>query len=239
MSIRNLDHFFTPASVAVIGASGRPGSVGATVLANLVSAGFAGPVWPVNPRYRQLLGMDVFAEVSRLPQAPGLAVICTPAITVPRLIGELGAPLAAAHPRAELRWPAGARHRPERQHRAGGGAAGTPGVCRPVGGPDHRHTTAELFDAVGMLAHRLRPGAGRLAILTNGGGPGVMATDELAEARGNSRSWTRPRSNASARACRRTGRAAIRWISSAMPRSSATAMRCRCCSNPRRWTPCC
>ncbi|MFC5478422.1 bifunctional acetate--CoA ligase family protein/GNAT family N-acetyltransferase [Massilia suwonensis] len=325
MSIRNLSTFFAPGSVALVGASSRPGSVGAAVLASLVSGGFAGPVWPVNPKYRHLLGLDVFSDVSRLPLAPELAVVCTPAATVPGIVGQLGvlgcrsvvvlsagfdaagpegaslrqamldaarpyllrilgpncvgllvpgvglnasfAPVAALPGRlafvaqsgamvtAVLDW---ARERgigfssfvslgdgtdvdlgdlldylagdpgtdailvyaeSVRQARkfmsaARGAARAKPTVIVKAGrapeaaraafshtgalaGADlvvdaalrragmlRVHTTAELFDAVAMLAHRLRPGAGRLAILTNGGGPGVMATDALVEAHG-------------------------------------------------------
>jgi acetyltransferase len=90
MSVRNLDHFFTPQSVAVIGASSRPGSVGATVLSNLASGSFQGPIWPVNPKYRKLLGLSVYPDVARLPGVPELAVICTPAATVPGIIARLG-----------------------------------------------------------------------------------------------------------------------------------------------------
>ncbi|THC46663.1 bifunctional acetate--CoA ligase family protein/GNAT family N-acetyltransferase [Massilia sp. Mn16-1_5] len=325
MSIRNLSTFFTPDSIALVGASSRAGSVGATVLANLMSGGFEGPIWPVNPKYRQLLGLDVYADVARLPRAPALAVVCTPAATVPGIVAQLGAlgcrsvvvlsaglegagpggaslrqamldaarpwllrilgpncvgllvpgiglnasfaPAAALPGRlafvaqsgalvtAVLDW---ARERgigfssfvslgdgtdvdlgdlldylagdagtdailvyaeSIRQARkfmsaARGAARAKPTVIVKAGrapeaaraafshtgalaGADlvvdaalHRagmlrvHTTAELFDAVAMLAHRLRPGTGRLAILTNGGGPGVMATDALLAAHG-------------------------------------------------------
>lgn len=90
MTIRNLNHLFRPESVAVIGASSRPRSVGATVLQNLVTGGFAGPIYPVNPKYDQLAGLQVFRNVAQLPQTPELAVICTPPATVPGLIRELG-----------------------------------------------------------------------------------------------------------------------------------------------------
>ncbi len=90
MSIRNLEYLFQPRSVAVIGASERPHSVGATVLANVLQGGFGGPVWPVNPKYRTLAGRQVFHHVRELPQAPDLAVICTPPATVPGLVAELG-----------------------------------------------------------------------------------------------------------------------------------------------------
>jgi acetyltransferase len=91
MSIRHLDDLFEPASVAVIGASTRPGSVGATVWHNLLSGGFAGPRWPVNPRHTDLDGQPCFARVADLPAPPALAVVCTPPATVPGLIGELAA----------------------------------------------------------------------------------------------------------------------------------------------------
>ncbi|MFC5547085.1 GNAT family N-acetyltransferase [Massilia aerilata] len=91
MSVRNLHYFFSPRSVAVIGASARPGSVGATVLANVVGGGFKGQVWPVNPKYTELAGLPVARDVAGLPQAPELAVICTPAATVPAIVAMLGA----------------------------------------------------------------------------------------------------------------------------------------------------
>lgn len=90
MTIRNLEFLLAPRSVAVIGASDRPASVGATVMRNLLTGGFAGPVWPVNLRHRAVAGQRAYAHVRDLPQAPDLAVICTPAATVPELIGELG-----------------------------------------------------------------------------------------------------------------------------------------------------
>ncbi len=91
MSVRNLDSLFDPASVAVIGASGRPASVGATVWRNLTRGAFKGPVWAVNPRHTELDGHPCHASVAALPQTPELAVICTPAATVPGLIAELAA----------------------------------------------------------------------------------------------------------------------------------------------------
>jgi acetyltransferase len=91
MSVRNLDYLFNPRSVAVIGASERPHSVGATVLRNLLAAPFHGPIYPVNPKYGSLAGRECYAGVSALPQIPDLAVICTPAATVRGIIAELGA----------------------------------------------------------------------------------------------------------------------------------------------------
>jgi acetyltransferase len=91
MSIRNLDHLFAPRSIAVIGASNREHSVGATVLANLVGGGFRGDIHPVNPKHDALLGRKTYRNVAALPSAPDLAVICTPAATVPDIIAQLGA----------------------------------------------------------------------------------------------------------------------------------------------------
>lgn len=90
MTVRNLKHLFEPKSVAVVGASQRPHSVGATVLHNLVSGGFKGAIVPVNPKYETLAGLKTYASVSRLPSAPELAVICTPPDTVPDIIADLG-----------------------------------------------------------------------------------------------------------------------------------------------------
>ncbi|HET7794052.1 MAG TPA: CoA-binding protein, partial [Rhizobacter sp.] len=90
MSIRHLDRLLEPRSIAVIGASDRAASVGATVWRNLRSGAFAGPVWPVNPKHDTLGDVPVFASVEALPAAPDLAVICTPAPTVPGLIDALG-----------------------------------------------------------------------------------------------------------------------------------------------------
>ncbi len=91
MSIRHLDSLFDPHSVAVIGASERPASVGATVWRNLREGGFAGPRWAVNPKHSQLGGEPVYADIASLPAAPELAVICTPPASVPGLIEALGA----------------------------------------------------------------------------------------------------------------------------------------------------
>ena len=91
MSIRNLDSLFDPRSVAVIGASERPFSVGGTLWRNMHDGGFAGPVYPVNPKHRQLSGQTCYASVADLPETPELAVICTPAHTVVPLIRDLAA----------------------------------------------------------------------------------------------------------------------------------------------------
>ncbi len=91
MSIRNLEYAVRPRSVTVIGASPRPGSVGRVVMNNVVEGGFEGDIWPVNPKHDEVAGRRCHARVADLPGVPDLAVIVTPAATVPGLIAELGA----------------------------------------------------------------------------------------------------------------------------------------------------
>jgi acetyltransferase len=76
--------------VAVIGASDTPTSVGYTVLRNLVGLGFRGVVYPVNPKRESVQGIQAYADIPSLPHAPDLAVICTPAPTVPELVRACG-----------------------------------------------------------------------------------------------------------------------------------------------------
>ena len=90
MSIRNLDRMFRPRSVAVIGASDRPRSVGAALMRNLTQSGFEGPVVPVNPRAAAVHGIMAYKDVAGLPIVPDLAVIATPPDTISSLVDELG-----------------------------------------------------------------------------------------------------------------------------------------------------
>ena len=87
---RNLDALLNPCSVVVVGASDRPQSVGAKVARNLLQGSYAGRVWFVNARRDCVAGQLAFRTIAQLPDAPDLAVICTPAATVPGLITELG-----------------------------------------------------------------------------------------------------------------------------------------------------
>ena len=90
MSIRNLDKILNPKRVAVIGASNKPGGVGHTVLRNLISGGFSGVVYPVNPKSESVQGIQAYPDVAALPKPADLAVICTPAPTVPGLVEQCG-----------------------------------------------------------------------------------------------------------------------------------------------------
>lgn len=90
MTIRHLDRAFAPQSVALIGASERPGSLGTLVMANILAGGFKGEVYAVNPKYRRLSGRPCFASVTDLPAVPDLCVIATPPSTIPAIIDEIG-----------------------------------------------------------------------------------------------------------------------------------------------------
>jgi acetyltransferase len=85
-----LDRLFTPRSIAVFGASDRPESVGGRVLRNILDGGFAGPVYPVNPKHRSVAGHRCHAAVGDIGQPVDLAVIATPAALVPGLLHECG-----------------------------------------------------------------------------------------------------------------------------------------------------
>ena len=90
MSLRQLDSLFRPKSVAVIGASNRPGSIGSVVMHNMLRGGLPGPILPVNPRYEAVAGILAYPGVRELPLVPDLALVCTPPDTVPGLMQELG-----------------------------------------------------------------------------------------------------------------------------------------------------
>ena len=86
MTIRNLDSLFNAGSVALVGASKTPGSLGAVLAHNLFNSGFAGPIMPVNPRHEAVEGVLTYPDAEALPLVPDLAVIATPPATVPGLI---------------------------------------------------------------------------------------------------------------------------------------------------------
>jgi acetyltransferase len=91
LSVRNLDALLRPKSVAVVGATERGASVGSVVLRNLLRGGFAGPIFPIHPRRHSVAGVLAYRDVASLPEPADLAVVCTPAPTVPDLVAALGA----------------------------------------------------------------------------------------------------------------------------------------------------
>ncbi len=85
-----LDVFFKPKTVAVIGATENPGTVGRTLFWNLVTSPFGGTVYPVNPKRPSVLGVKAYASISDIPEPVDLAVIITPPASIPGLIRECG-----------------------------------------------------------------------------------------------------------------------------------------------------
>jgi acetyltransferase len=85
---RPLDAIFTPRTIAVIGATENQGSVGRTVLWNLVTSPFGGTVFPVNPKRSNVLGIKAYPDIKAVPEKVDLAVVVTPAPIVPQVIGQ-------------------------------------------------------------------------------------------------------------------------------------------------------
>ncbi|MEO8953795.1 MAG: bifunctional acetate--CoA ligase family protein/GNAT family N-acetyltransferase [Ktedonobacteraceae bacterium] len=83
-----LNAIFEPKSIAVVGATEKAGSVGRTILWNLISNPFGGTVFPINAKRASVLGIKAYPSLSALPQQVDLAVIVTPASTVPGIIAE-------------------------------------------------------------------------------------------------------------------------------------------------------
>ncbi len=85
-----LDVFFSPKTVAVIGATENPNTVGRTLLWNLVTSPFGGTVYPVNPKRPNVLGIKAYKSVSEIPEQVDLAVVITPPPSIPGIIKECG-----------------------------------------------------------------------------------------------------------------------------------------------------
>ena len=85
-----LSHFFAPQTVAVIGATERPGSVGRTLLWNLVSSSFGGTIFPVHPTRSNVFGIKAYPSIEAIPEQVDLAIIAIPARGVPQIIDQCG-----------------------------------------------------------------------------------------------------------------------------------------------------
>lgn len=168
----SLATIFTPRSVAVIGASERVGSVGHSVLSNLMASPFGGPVWPVNPKRPTVLGLTAYPSIAQLPGVPDLITITTPAASVPAIIEEA---VAAGVPSAII-ISAGFKEAGEAgkalEKQVGELARGKMriigpnclGVMNPVGGVNANFATAMVP-------------AGRLAFISQSGALGTAVLD--------------------------------------------------------------
>jgi acetyltransferase len=90
-SLTSLNPIFKPKSVAVIGASTSPGKLGHDILANLKNGGFPGPLYPINPKAEEILGLPVYKSVAETPAPPELAVVVIPARIVASTLEQCAA----------------------------------------------------------------------------------------------------------------------------------------------------
>jgi acetyltransferase len=88
MSVENMDKIFQPKSIAVIGASERPGSIGAALMRNLIDSGFAGDVYPINPKHNIMWERTAYPSLKDLNIAVDLAVVATPIVSVPQIVRD-------------------------------------------------------------------------------------------------------------------------------------------------------
>ena len=85
---RALDAIMKPKNVALVGATEKEGSVGRTILWNLITSPFGGAVFPINPKRPNVLGIKAYPSIKAVPDPVDLAVIVTPAPSIPGIIGE-------------------------------------------------------------------------------------------------------------------------------------------------------
>lgn len=90
MSQRGLEALLRPESIAVVGASNKPGRAGYLMMRNLLDSSFNGPVLPVTPAYRAVCGVLTWQDVASLPMSPDLAILCTHADRNMALLEQLG-----------------------------------------------------------------------------------------------------------------------------------------------------
>ncbi|MFH0885224.1 MAG: CoA-binding protein [Candidatus Micrarchaeota archaeon] len=86
--IQNLKHVFSPHSVAIVGASETPNKIGNVLLRNFLDTKFHGKLYPVNPKYAELMGLKCYAKVSEIPGNVDCVIIATPAETVPDIVED-------------------------------------------------------------------------------------------------------------------------------------------------------
>ena len=90
VNIHNLDNIFKPKRVAMLGIGMNPKSVGGKILSNLVSGGFKGVVYPVNPDLESVSGIQAYPDLASLPKLPDLAIICSAPQAVPEYVRQCG-----------------------------------------------------------------------------------------------------------------------------------------------------
>ncbi len=167
--VASLRHLLTPASVAVIGASRRPRSVGRVILQNIIGGGFRGPVYAVNPGAAELDGIACAPSAAALPEPADLAVIAAPPAAVISIAGECGRRGVKALVVITSGLDGAAR-------------AELVGICRRHGmrlvGPTSFGVanTATHLDATFAVHH---PGPGKAGLALQSGGVGIVLLEHL------------------------------------------------------------
>jgi len=165
--------FLCPRSIALVGASDKPGSISALVLANLLASGFTGPVYPVNPRHRLIQGVTCYPDLPSCPARPDLVLVTVPAPLVAGVVGqagELGVRAVCVISAGFAETGAGGRILQDelrcRARAAGVRLIGPNCMGLASGGPDPRFnaTFSPVF-----------PPPGRLAFVSQSGGLGLAA----------------------------------------------------------------
>ncbi len=91
MSAHYLSRLFTPNSVAIVGATERPGALGRFVFENLRAAGYKGTIFAVNPKHTNVFDHPCYSTLTALPETPELIVVTTPGETVAKILADAGA----------------------------------------------------------------------------------------------------------------------------------------------------
>ena len=166
--IASLRHLLRPESVAVIGAGRRRGSVGREILHNIVAGGFAGLVYPVNPRGHSMEGLSCLASVTDLPFGIDLAVIAVPPPEVPGVAADCGR--RGVHALIVI------------TASLGGGGADLLAICRRYG---MRLVGPNCFGVASPQAHlnatfaASAPAAGSTGLVMQSGGVGIALLEHL------------------------------------------------------------
>src|SRR5512140_2166027 len=84
----SLQTFFNPKSVAIVGASRQKGKVGYEILANMVAGGYAGKIYPINPKADEIDGLKVYPDLPSIGETPDLVIVIVPAQYVPGVLDE-------------------------------------------------------------------------------------------------------------------------------------------------------
>jgi len=90
MELTKLNKLFNPGTIAVIGASNKKGSVGYALMKNLIGPGYNGIIYPVNTKHASIFSIKAYPSISKIPDKIDLAIIATPAVTVPSIVKECG-----------------------------------------------------------------------------------------------------------------------------------------------------